>query len=525
MSLFSKHLRLGVMVFVFGVQATGAAEAMDASAANAALPLPQKVRDALDLARDVPAEFQAQALIVAGESAEVTDPSQKINLIEQGFAKAYSVANLLPSQPASSNRLAYHPAERFYVHMLDRLSLQEQAIDAMYDVDRERAIALFERVGALNIPPTSCDQAQVPDAVTYYRLAVKLIKPLPDPDRRAAMIRRLIDQAQAPEEVPYAMELVSLAGAKLSKEQLRPLIEAVNTMLNRVSGDDQGFSVEEGSLITHALNLLTFESANEIDHTDYKQAFRSYLVRHFTATRCRANYEDAKPHEAAWAAGDQLRRLALLPSEMTPSGFEGPERVGARPDDKSADYRDYMKTAKLAYDETNLMAAEKKLPADLTAKIDAQLSHIAQIKDSLQGRELTDAQKLQYHLLMVSTFRILQSPLTFSNFESPLAKKALSTMVDLVTKSPFYKEEDKLNWYLDVRGMFYMMHRQDKTIQDLVLPAIIESGNPIMKLEGTLERDVGSTSPMDRYLQHNDPRTNKNLIEDLKRGNDGDYLY
>jgi hypothetical protein len=30
---------------------------------------------------------------------------------------------------------------------------------------------------------------------------------------------------------------------------------------------------------------------------------------------------------------------------------------------------------------------------------------------------------------------------------------------------------------------------------------------------------------MDRYLQHNDPRTNKNLIEDLKRGNDGDYLY
>src|ERR1019366_7638529 len=114
--------------------------------------IPNEVASVVDMARHVPGEFGADALIRLA-SIDKLDKASRVDLLEEAFRRAGDAQQPFKQQP--SIVLPEGPGgflQRAFQQGLDGLSLRLRAVAAMLPLDPSKARSLFLEIPPLKIP-------------------------------------------------------------------------------------------------------------------------------------------------------------------------------------------------------------------------------------------------------------------------------------------------------------------------------------------------------------------------------------
>jgi len=225
-------------------------------------PQPSAVRV---LAESIPGavspEFAADLLIRVGDSrAAASEPAEwRADLYEQAFQLARSAPVPLPRYLWSAMKL-------------DTLSLQVRAFNGLFDLRRDRALELAGTI-EVRIPAVTCRDAMVGSAAGAFDVARHSYDLL---ERQALSVHSSTQLAAAFE---------AILAADLSPSQSRTLLTALTVTMRSLDDDDVSFSGALGptwAAVKHAI-----DSSDEGSFADFMlDAFRSYLVLHLSGERC-----------------------------------------------------------------------------------------------------------------------------------------------------------------------------------------------------------------------------------------------
>ncbi len=244
--------------------------------------------------RSAPPEFATDLLIRIAESKKIADADWKRELVEEAFRLAPSVQEqtkrvALGSSPTDTR--SGFLAQSFDLK-LDALSLRCRAVNAMLAIDKQKARELFGEIPRVQLQPLNCEDALVYDVSDFYTTLKKIAetsftqKEIKS-NEPVRLIESYVDQMTSPVEVAPALELV--ASTNTTHYQREEFVYAFSKALSNISGDDRSFTkslyyVDKGikNLITQCLQL-------GVSIDELLKAYRTYLVRHFSAARCADN--------------------------------------------------------------------------------------------------------------------------------------------------------------------------------------------------------------------------------------------
>lgn len=241
--------------------------------------------------RSAQPEFAADLLIRIAGSDKVADAAWKAELIEEAFRLASSAQQPvkrapLPSRPTDTRTGVLASA---FALGLDGLSLQCRAANAMLSIDKRKARELFAEIGRPRLEPVNCEDALVYDLSDFYatlkRIAETAFSPaeikLNEPGR---FIESYISQIMSPTELSPAIDLIS--STKSSSSQYESLVYVFARTLSSISGDDRSFTQSLYFVDRSVKNLITKLLQRGLSTWEIIRAYRTYLVRHFSAIRC-----------------------------------------------------------------------------------------------------------------------------------------------------------------------------------------------------------------------------------------------
>jgi hypothetical protein len=241
--------------------------------------------------RSAPAEFAADLLIRIAESNKVADPTWKRELIEEAFRVAMAAQQpvkrvALPSSPTDTRTgsLAY----AFELKM-DALSLQCRAVNAMLPVDKQKARELFGEIGDLDLRPLACEDALVYDVSDFYTTLSRIAdSTFTQKETKNHEPLRLVEsdvaKMSSPVEIPSVVDVIT--SIKTSRSQLESLTYTFSKQLGNVFGDDRAFTSSLYYVDRSIKHLVRRCLQQAISTRELLRAYRTYLIRHFSAPRC-----------------------------------------------------------------------------------------------------------------------------------------------------------------------------------------------------------------------------------------------
>lgn len=290
----------------------------------------------LEPARAAPAEFAADALIRLA-SLDQVDKARKIEWLKEAFDRASGAQEPFKLQAAIIRFGG--PAgflNRVYNQDLDALSLRLRAVEALVPIDGHEAASLFLRIPPLRLPAVSCTGYMVPEVSRFYPLLASLVA------AKALSIKDLelfSGSITSPAQIAPAAPMI--AGAGLTEADLGRVLAAFAGALGKISADDRTFT--HYAAAGRQIELLAEECRRgKISPLPLLEAYRAYLVHHFSAARCEddelqaplgSTFGFATPEEADAKAANALsffnERLVAPPvgpiaeTESTTSKLEG----------------------------------------------------------------------------------------------------------------------------------------------------------------------------------------------------------
>jgi len=306
--------------------------------------IPNDVAPVIDMARHVPAEFCADALIRVASTDKV-DKATRVQLLDEAFRCAAGAQRPFKRQP-SITKVAGTAGilKHVYQQDLDTLSLRLRAVEAMLALDPVKARSLFLEIPPLQIPKVTCDDYLVYDVRLFYDVLGKLArqsftaKEVADgaPTRLLATFLGGIHSAS---QVEPAARMLAQTGSK--NADFQTLVTAFGGALSQIYGDDRSFT-DSISAVGEAMLALADDAAKrKLPPGGLIEGYRRYLVNNLAGQRCAddalmdagqtfelsaSSSADALGTDAARLFNEKLARPPVLPlreEEVTPAKIEG----------------------------------------------------------------------------------------------------------------------------------------------------------------------------------------------------------
>ena len=256
--------------------------------------LPPETMGLIDQARALPPEFSADTLLTLAASRLITQREWKLQLIEEAFSTAAHAQVPYPF-------ICHGPVDVIQCQETDdrgitALGLQTRAIEAMLDLNQQRALAMFQELAPPRISAVTCQDIVTPDVSAYYQTAAKVFERGFTPKQREKeddlhLLETAIASMQSPAHVAPVMQMLS--AVKVTGEQRKALLARFAVVLDGVSGSDRIFRLTEWAIVPAAFpetleprRLPRPFLPEAPDVAMYLPALRSYIARQLGGPRC-----------------------------------------------------------------------------------------------------------------------------------------------------------------------------------------------------------------------------------------------
>ena len=306
--------------------------------------VPKDIAPVIDMARQAPGEFGADALIRIASTDKLDKPT-RVQLLEEAFRRAAEAQQPLKRQ-ASILRVAGAAGflQRAYQQNLDALSLRLRAVDGMLPLDPAKARALFLEIPALSVPKVTCDDYLVYDVSLFYEVLNKVARQsfnakevaVGDPIRLLDQFAGSINSAA---QVEPAARMIAASGA--ANRDFETLVTSFAGALGQIYGDDRTFTATLSPASQEIFALLEDARKRGASTVALLEGYRRFLVNNLSGQRCADDdlmgngqaytlSSGGKVDTLGSAAADYFnQKLAKPPiqplreEEVTPSKIEG----------------------------------------------------------------------------------------------------------------------------------------------------------------------------------------------------------
>jgi hypothetical protein len=251
---------------------------------------PAEVVALVEKTRTVPADFAADAFIRLGTLNRL-DKAWRMELLEEAFQRAAGAQDEFRRRPSSVEFEGQSGfLERVSLLETDRMSLRLRVVEALLTDAPAKARELFLKIDPPRLPALTCTDALAFDLAGYYEVLGKVAaSAFSDQEKAEEGPFRLLVRSLAvrhPAQVGPVAKL--LATAALTDGQFNALLKTWQEGLRTMRGDDRSFSFARGAGLQVKQLLAAIEKRGG-KSTATLEAYRVYLVRHFTPVRCADN--------------------------------------------------------------------------------------------------------------------------------------------------------------------------------------------------------------------------------------------
>jgi len=315
------------------VTAAGIAWAIVAAAATLvvradAMPPRDAVISALVADTDlVAADFAADALIRLSTSSRITDPSWRLELLDQAFFRTYAAQEPYrrsspPGIPADSRQGAENFAS---AAALNRVSLQVRIAQTMATIDPRRGRDRFEWID-LNLAPGRCEDPLVASVDDYYT-ALSFLARASFSDRGEALrfLELYLWRAHLPSEMPAVAR--ALQRFRPNVYEATYLEGVFHNILEATTKDPRGFSASNLDTVTGVADLQ--KAYRDIGVLNFRllDSLREYLATRMKEPRCSDSVTESMAPSAYNAAVVRLGAAKLV-DMMDPNGVQPSRMLG-----------------------------------------------------------------------------------------------------------------------------------------------------------------------------------------------------
>jgi hypothetical protein len=147
--------------------------------------LPPETAVLIQAGRSLEPEFSADILLRLSGSRVVMDPAWKRLLVEEAF-KAGGRAQV-PYRKAGEGSTDTRASRAYWDNGLEALTLQARAVEAMLELDPQRARAMFEEIQTPQVPMMTCQEVGEPNLAGYYVTAGRVFERGFTPEQRGRL--------------------------------------------------------------------------------------------------------------------------------------------------------------------------------------------------------------------------------------------------------------------------------------------------------------------------------------------------
>ncbi|MGA8153134.1 MAG: hypothetical protein WB952_19440 [Terriglobales bacterium] len=453
---------------------------------------PPKALALVDQARALPPEFRADTLLRLANSSLISDKSWKQELIEEAYWSGSHA--FLPYLQHANGRSDWVTANAVKANGLEVLTLQTKAVQEMLPLNPGKALRLFEEMQPVTLPKLNCSIASTPDVTTYYQTGVLLFEGAFTAKQRTngddfALIRQLINSAEAPAQVPPALEMVF--AVKLALDQRRSLLSELAARLQEISRSDR----EYGAAETELVSAVASAPLGQAEAAVLLPALSSYIVRHVSARRC----ADNMPRAGGMANSAEEFNSLVAKLDPTESSYKHISAEEAKPTEDNATHEENL--IGQSPNSQAVTEALRWLDHDESAP-GSQVVHwtLKQRSSEVWLEHYDDAARLIHDLKETDE----KSPEGFFCMKAdalnrlavfpppgPIRDKAMEEYRDFL--ETFYPSIQNPNlWFTMFRHMLYTARFSDDAKDKAwILSELARSSNPIIAFYATLESRIG----------------------------------
>ena len=484
--------RTGALALLFACLCASAAE----------LPkLPPETMGLIDQARALPPEFSADTLLTLAASRLITERPWKLRLIEEAFSTA------------AQAQVPY----AFFCHgevdiiqcqenrgLNDALVLQTRAIEAMLELDSQKALGMFQELAPPRISSVTCQDLVTPNVSDYYETAAKVFERGFTPKQREKeedlhLLETVIASMQSPAHVTGVMQMLSTV--KVTSEQRKALLARFAVVLDRVSGAARVFSESEWAIVpavfpeTPEPRRLPRPFLPEApDVAMYLPALRSYIVRQLGGPRCSDHVTPGKLPQSA--ANFNTLAAKLDPSALLYKPISEDE-VKSLKDDGTYKYELPWKSQR----SKDVLEAERWLEHGNRDLPDSQRfwtleerstdEWIARYQDTMKliagWKEEEEASADTHFWLVAQAYSMLARLVP----PGPARDNAMGVYLNFL-ETHYTAVKSRNLWFVWVRDMLGSARlAKDPAEREWILDHLVRSANPVIALYATLDRLSG----------------------------------
>src|SRR5579872_275370 len=254
----------------------------------AAAGAPPAIDSLVDMARAVPGEFAADAMIRIA-AIDSLEKARRVRLLEEAFQRAaesqepYRRRAGITKVVGSSGFL-----NRAFDQDLDALTLRLRVVEALLPLDKDKARDLFQQIPPIQLSKLTCAQFLVYDVARFYQVLGRVAREgfTPKQVEKREPFRLLLQHAGAvasPAQVIPAAQMIAKSG--LPDADFQAVAAAYAGALGRIGGDDRSFTYAH-STGPAILALVDELKARKISPLPLLEGYRLYLVSNLSAPRC-----------------------------------------------------------------------------------------------------------------------------------------------------------------------------------------------------------------------------------------------
>ena len=239
-----------------------------------------------------PPEIATDLLIRTAESKLIKDKQKKINLLQDAFVRSSDVQKKIRMKRWTG--LVDTPSgylSAAYDLKLDELSLKTRVVNAMLNLDSERAGTLFSEIPRLEVKPLSCSDVLTYDVSAFYetlgRVADKAFTSREKTEGSSIrFIQSYLKDVASPAELPSTLDMI--VNLRLSTSELNLLQPDLISAFKRIQNDPRSFAVSmtSGRLANSFERLLATFRELDFPTQQLMSSFRDYVLAQLSTRQC-----------------------------------------------------------------------------------------------------------------------------------------------------------------------------------------------------------------------------------------------
>jgi hypothetical protein len=266
--------------------------------------LPAETMELIHEARSLDPEFSADSMLRLAGSRVIVEPLWKRQLIEEAFRAGLHAQ--LPYRKTGEETTDARASRAYWSNGLEALTLQTRAVEAMLELDSQRARAMFDEIPTPAVPALTCQETGAPIFSGYYETAAHIVERSFTAEQRGTLqhihfLERVIAEMQSPAHVTPTVKLIFKA--PVTSEEREELVAAFASMLPRINGTPRVFGSATFQLVPVSAPVRLPPGVNGLPPLleaapgqlppqvvatapALLPALRSYIVRHVSGPRC-----------------------------------------------------------------------------------------------------------------------------------------------------------------------------------------------------------------------------------------------